>query len=269
MELFTGLSDDYYKKFFHEWVYNAINVYISDADHLKLDKNGWPIKPGVSASVSLKETFYQNLPSPYSDCQYPDTIDNDVVRRMRNANMSYDRFNCISLCQQYLLSNVSGCYPINYPNLFDQTGCKNQEELLKSSKTVLRDLSVCSVWCPPECEQLVYEVEISYTDFPTRNYAYQMIQDRVEHFERLFQTKNISYDMLSKSVLSIFVYFDDMALTKIVESPSVEFVDLISNIGGIVGLFIGFSVLTLVELIELAFAFTSLCTRYSFKRRQI
>lgn len=242
-------------------------MFISDQGHLPLDKYGRPIKPGVAASISLTLTHYHNLPAPYTQCQYADTIDTEIVRNMRRANLSYDRFNCITLCQQFLAANESGCYNMVYPNVYNINPCQNFDEYFRNRDASV-DLNVCPKWCPPECQQLVYRSEISYTEFPTRNYAYKLLQNRNDFYSRLFQTKNITYDMFKKSVTSMYIYFEDLIITEIVESPSVQFVDLISNIGGLVGLFIGFSVLTLVEFIELAFNSVSIWARYGFKRRE-
>lgn len=243
-------------------------MFISDQGHLPLDKYGRPIKPGVSASISLTLTHYINLPPPYTECQYAETIDTEIVRNMRNANLTYDRFNCITLCQQFLGANGSGCYNMAYPNVFGIRPCENYTEILRN-RAVKADFSLCPKWCPPECEQLDYREEVSYTEFPTRNCAYKMMQNRNEFYTRLYETENITYDMFKKSVTSMYIYFEDLIVTEIVESPSVLFVDLISNIGGLVGLFIGSSVLTIVEFFELAVNSASIWARYRPKKRNI
>jgi hypothetical protein len=47
------------------------------------------------------------------------------------------------------------------------------------------------------------------------------------------------------------VYFEDSAYTSISEIPKMSFLDLIANIGGNLGLFIGISFLSFAEFIEL------------------
>lgn len=93
--------------------------------------------------------------------------------------------------------------------------------------------------CPVECEQQFYDYQVSYSDFPSRNYAHKLINDRREHFTRLFQTDNITYDMVKKSTMSMFFYYDTLLVNKIQETPSLTLLDLIANIGGLFGLFIG------------------------------
>ena len=59
------------------------------------------------------------------------------------------------------------------------------------------------------------------------------------------------YDLISKSVLSLNVYYDKLAYTQISKNSKLEIVDLVAGIGGLLGLFLGMSFLSFVELIEM------------------
>jgi hypothetical protein len=63
--------------------------------------------------------------------------------------------------------------------------------------------------------------------------------------------KTIDYNFLKEHLLSVNIYFDALQSTRIEEFKQVEFFDLIANIGGTLGLFIGISLLSFVELVEL------------------
>ena len=266
MELFTGLPDDYYDFYLREWEYNSVNLYISSQGHIPMDIYGRPFKAGSAASVKLFNSHYANLPDPYSNCQYAENMNTDLVKNIRNANISYDRYNCVAFCQQILAFNASGYYYMNYPNPFGLRLCETYDECMSIEDAVIDD-SVCSLMCPPECEQYTYEYDVSLSDFPSFNYAYKLINDRHDHFKRLFQTENITYDMFKKSVSSFHFYFDELVIKEITASPSVVFVDLISNIGGIFGLFVGLSVLSFVEIIELAFNITNIIIKLKRLRK--
>lgn len=54
--------------------------------------------------------------------------------------------------------------------------------------------------------------------------------------------------MLKESMVSFFIYFDELISTQIDESESWTLVDLVANIGGHLGLFVGISMLTFGEL---------------------
>ncbi len=54
---------------------------------------------------------------------------------------------------------------------------------------------------------------------------------------------------------SLKVYFPDLSETIIEERPVYSFVVVVSNLGGLLGLYLGFSLLTLLEIVEFWFDF--------------
>jgi hypothetical protein len=61
----------------------------------------------------------------------------------------------------------------------------------------------------------------------------------------------ITHEDLLKNMIAINVYYNDLKYTQISQIPKTNIIDLISNLGGILGLFIGISFLTFGELAEL------------------
>lgn len=250
IEIFTGIPDGYLNSFVQQVNYTAVNIYVAEPGHMPLDKVGHPIGPGIAASFALKLTQYNNLPEPYTNCQETSSINTEIARKMRNANMTYDRFSCYSFCFNLYAFYESGCYSFNYPNIFQFPLCKTRKQENSNEESSFEH--ECEKMCPSECEERVYDYQASFSDFPTLNYAYKLINDRREHFTRLYQTDNITYDMLKKSVTSLFFYYDSLLVNKIDEAPSLVLLDLIGNIGGLFGVFTGLSVLSTVEIIDIA-----------------
>lgn len=167
--------------------------------------------------------------------------------------MSYDQHNCMTLCSELLNYNEIGCYSMSLPNIYNLSQCSTQSQFwaryneLPPPQGINND---CTRMCPSECERTSYDARtLSYCDFPSRNYASKLLDERRDHFVRLFNTENITYDMFAKSVTSLRVFFEDeLVLTDITQSPVLDLVDLLSMIGGYLGLFIGMSVLSFVDL---------------------
>lgn len=67
---------------------------------------------------------------------------------------------------------------------------------------------------------------------------------------RIFKTENITYEMFRKSFAAVNVYFNEIKMTEMEEAEAMTFVELISDIGGTMGLFISFSILGLIEFVE-------------------
>ncbi len=71
-----------------------------------------------------------------------------------------------------------------------------------------------------------------------------------------FKNENISrdeldYERLQQSVSCVYIYFNDLNYVYIEQSPTRLFVDLLSSLGGTLGLFVGVSFLSFVEIFEL------------------
>lgn len=73
--------------------------------------------------------------------------------------------------------------------------------------------------------------------------------------------------MVASSVVSLYIYYDKIENLEITEVASMSAVNLLANIGGTLGLFIGVSVLSFVELIELSIEMTLVLAQTSLVSR--
>ena len=67
---------------------------------------------------------------------------------------------------------------------------------------------------------------------------------------RFENSTNVNYETIKQNILSVNIYFDRLESTTIQEGKQTEFVDLVAGIGGTLGLFLGVSVLSLFEVVE-------------------
>ena len=89
-------------------------------------------------------------------------------------------------------------------------------------------------YCPLECDSFSYDL----------NKDSIMVKSISNLFD--FNTN----DNVSRAFYALRVYYDDLKYTLIRQQPKIELFGLISNIGGTLGLFIGFSFISLLELFE-------------------
>ena len=73
-----------------------------------------------------------------------------------------------------------------------------------------------------------------------------------------------TYELVQSASLAVRIYFDDLSYTLVSESPKTELVDMIANVGGLLGLFMGMSLLSFVEVIELFCEFGFIFWRYFY-----
>ena len=78
----------------------------------------------------------------------------------------------------------------------------------------------------------------------------------------------VTSEVIERSVIGLEISYHDIEYTSITEQESVTLIDLIANIGGTLGLFIGISLLSFMEIIEIFIKMFGIfmCTR--FRREQ-
>ena len=88
-------------------------------------------------------------------------------------------------------------------------------------------------------------------DYPTKVFA-DYIGKKSAILKR-YGNRTPSYDELKGSLVKLNINFQSLQYKLVEESQKTTWLDLISNIGGTLGLFTGFSFLSLVELLEIMF----------------
>jgi amiloride-sensitive sodium channel subunit alpha len=235
-----------------EDTYTGISVVIADVNQFPIRSEGVVIKAGSYAKINLKKTESTNLPSPYSSCQEIGTFNTTLSNEMNRIGIKYSHRNCVLLCQQKIIIDRLGCYRLDLPRIFDAPPCLNQS-IYNQLLVDYIDFSTsdCNDLCPFECYSVTYELSVSYTDFPSYKYYNRYMRLDKPFFANVFKTENVTYEMFKNSMASLFIYIDDNKSTQITESIATPVVQFIANLGGTLGLFVGTSVLSLMEIVEL------------------
>lgn len=256
MVLFTGLIESP-TSYLYENFYKGVVLLINDQNDRSLDKEGVLVQPGNYVNVILTKTTSASLPPPYSNCydsNSPQGTSTILTIEMARLDMHYSRYNCMTLCRQKAVIDQLRCYDVRYPRLFNATPCASKSEF-DELRDIVFDMSECKSLCPFECTTSIYEWTLSYGMYPSyvgyewlmyNNYYYYQFLD-------IFGTTDISFDTLEKTMSKFFIYFDPLSVTEITQTPSLDLIGLIANVGGTLGLFIGLSLLSLVEFVELLY----------------
>ena len=83
-------------------------------------------------------------------------------------------------------------------------------------------------------------------------FSNEKAQEYFEHklLKPKYEQFNTSLADVKQSIINLNVFYDRLSFTEITEKPTFPFVDLISNVGGTLGLFMGAGVLSLGEIVE-------------------
>jgi hypothetical protein len=110
-------------------------------------------------------------------------------------------------------------------------------------------IELCSS-CPLECNSIEYSIETITSKFPSLSYALELMNNpKIKSKYPIGY--NITLEDLRESMVQFSVFYTDFHYTYITQIPKFQLVDLVSNFGGLLGLFVGMSFLSFGELIEI------------------
>lgn len=113
--------------------------------------------------------------------------------------------------------------------------------------------SMCSDECPLECDSVVYTTSTSFAEYPSAAYAQVLVNNPIINAFFNNNKSAITYEALKRRIASFNVFYSELAYSQYVEFEKMSLVDLVSCIGGTLGLFLGMSFLSFMEIFDLFF----------------
>ncbi len=256
-EVFIGRPDQFVAKILPHTHISFFSLYIHNLSLNAVESTDNPIKltPGLSTDIKINRIFKEKLPYPYSNClkDVSSSYNSLLVKHiLTKTNSSYRQKDCFNLCQsQYMIGkcnlNVSlgFIWEVNWikDNKF---ACANDTyyEFLKNNPNYL-----CLEDCPFECNSIEFRIDVMTSKFPSQAYALQLMNNS-KIKTNYPPDYNITLDDLRESMIQFNVYYTEFDFTQISQIPKQQVEDIVSNFGGLLGLFIGMSFLSFGEFIE-------------------
>ncbi len=196
---------------------------------------GFDLAPGFINEIKIKRTFTYKLGEPFNNClkdvKSIDSFDSDLFRYiLKSTNYSYRQEDCfmyytgIELFKYFNITNRTD----RWENIIYEYPSYSDYLLVIYKNLMKKGISESSATdCPLECDSIKYEISHSFNKLIIKN-------------ETSFSNR-----------VKLLVYYERPEYTVIDQIAQMNVFDLISNIGGNLGLFIGISFLSFAEIIEL------------------
>jgi hypothetical protein len=130
----------------------------------------------------------------------------------------------LQFCKNRVIIEKCGCYSRQYPAVFNANPCLEDSDVACTYTIPYNVTSTCMDECPPECEKVSYDCYSSFDTFPSKGLQFEFLSRHpiiVEHFanDNVSQSQ-ITYEMVQSSVACVYIYFDAIRYTSIVQYPS-------------------------------------------------
>ena len=201
-------------------------------------ESGIYIPSGITF-ISFERDLVDRLPKPFNNCIEQDTQDyvSNLFQYFKQINKTYLQTDCFDLCVEEIIMKKCNCTVGLGLSLKCFNNTNNCFESLRNTKSKLP--ATCLAKCPLECDSINYKF--------TTNYAGTL----PDQFNLIY---NITTEESNK-IVYLSLYYSSLDYSLVKQIAKTQMFDLISNVGGTLGLFIGLSFFTFVELILVCIEF--------------
>ncbi|XP_075703108.1 acid-sensing ion channel 2 isoform X2 [Rhinoderma darwinii] len=192
---------------------------------------GFGVAPGFQTFVATQEQRLTFLPSPWGVCRFSD-LGSDFFPVY---SISACRIDCET---RYIVENCN-CKMVHMPG--DAPFCTPEQykECAEPALSLLTEKDGGYCMCTMPCNLTRYNKELSMVKIPSKTSA--------KYLEKKF---NKSEKYISENILVLDVFFEALNYETIEQRKAYEVAGLLGDIGGQMGLFIGASILTILELFD-------------------
>ena len=216
-----------------------LNYFTSDNEILPvLDELSHVLVPGKEINVLVSKSHTQKLPSPYNRCF-------DDTERSKNywkfEHYGYRQINCLEYCRlEYYKKECQTFQPNMTSHELDPCLTSADKRFASNEK------SRCEEQCLLECDHDEFPNQKEYLnkEFTAKVHASVTTALNVS-------LTNLSLAELTNRYLEINLFYGTTKYAVLTEKAAMTQVDLLASAGGLVGLFLGGSMLSLLEIVTI------------------
>ncbi|XP_064212989.1 pickpocket protein 28 isoform X2 [Tribolium castaneum] len=202
----------------------------------KIQDYGFLVSPGVEARYVIQPEIREATRSLRSvdvgkrQCFFQD-------ERPLRYFRSYTKRNCRLECQSNHTLRKCGCIPYYLPKNKKVLDCGKRDEKCASQAKEDMELiygngSSCN--CLASCYEMNFETSATYSKL------YQMSKNQ--------RLENVTNEYFVKNMAVLHFFFKENRYRRQIKSEIYGFTEVLSNVGGLLGLCLGFSILSLIEI---------------------
>ncbi|KAM8966259.1 acid-sensing ion channel 1C-like [Pelodytes ibericus] len=252
LELMMDIQQDEYLPVFEETDETSLEAGVKVQIHSQdeppfIDQLGFGVAPGFQTFVACQQQQLVYLPPPWGDCK-------STPLGTKTYSITACRIDCetrsiVEKCgcrMVHMPGNATVCTPKKY------TTCADPEldNLLKN------DSSKCV--CETPCNTVRYGKELSMVRIPSNASA-----------TYLARKYNKTREYIADNILVMDIFFEALNYETIEQKKAYEVAGLLGDIGGQMGLFIGASILTILEILDYLYeVFREKMTAYIQNRKK-
>nr|XP_011416546.2 degenerin-like protein unc-105 [Crassostrea gigas] len=243
------------------------------------EEEGFTLNPRYETTIGMRLVSYRRASEPHGQCE----SGKDFIKMF---GIRYTIPACLKLCRQREIIKQCGCIPSNsnvngFLPLLPLCSNSTDHESCQEYLNFKLENNLISCDCRSPCKQLVYDTSLSGRSWPSKKFLTENIMKKIcsetgvkWYFEAdcVKVNSNILLDAaaierISGNFLKVVIYYEDLNYEEIKEEPMYDGFQFISDIGGALGLFMGASILSFVEVFQFLIEILNLLRNKFFAKR--
>uniref|UniRef100_A0A0K0FBV5 Degenerin-like protein unc-105 (projected from Caenorhabditis elegans ortholog unc-105) n=1 Tax=Strongyloides venezuelensis TaxID=75913 RepID=A0A0K0FBV5_STRVS len=210
------------------------------------DAFGYSAPTGFMTSFGVRMKQFIRLPSPYGRClDYSEADENFHIYRGYNYSVE----SCHRSCTQREVIKACGCSDPMYPAFNNSEVCSVLDPVARGciqnvTSKLTRDISegrYKDCICHQPCLESGYEVSFSAARWPSGT-------SKIMECEA---SNDLCMEKYKKNAAMIQIFYEELNFETLTESPAYSLTSALADLGGLTGLWIGASVVSLLEIVAL------------------
>ena len=203
--------------------------------------------PGQEIEIRLKKIVYTRLPAPFiSNCS-------SVSSEKQVIGGAYTVKNCLQSCLFHRMYDICGdilpqMFPFmprkDYPRTRNYT---NESFMNCMWKDVYANSASFNCHCPVPCKQTVYETQVSQRPWRQAAISNKMKKEVARYLK--VPESQVDLEFFKQHIIHVSVFYDDFNTEYILEEEMYSMPSLLSDFGGFMGLLLGASTISLMEIV--------------------
>ncbi|XP_060066508.1 acid-sensing ion channel 1-like [Ylistrum balloti] len=240
------------------------------------DDDGFYIAPGFVTSVGIHEVRITRLPPPHASCA-EQAVKTDYYQEKYGT--LYTKQPCLKSCYQDNIMQMCNCAVAYYLIPEGASVCDVSNDTITFDVTLhcrylipgdclveaTKNCGGCSNLCPDPCSERKYQPYVSMASWPSDAYSNSLDHRLMRSSTDFMEQSHLS--SRSNNVAKMEIFFKEMIYENIEQQKGYESQNLISDVGGQLGLWLGLSAITIGELVEFFAAIFKAVTAKAVRRR--
>ncbi|XP_010338784.1 acid-sensing ion channel 3 isoform X3 [Saimiri boliviensis] len=207
-----------------------------------IDQLGLGVSPGFQTFISCQQQQLSFLPPPWGDCSSVSLNPNYEPEPSDplgspSSSPPYSLMGCRLVCETRYVARKCGCRMMYMPGGAPVCSPQQYKDCAHPAIDAMLRKDACT--CPNPCASTRYAKELSMVRMPSRSAA-----------RFLSRKLNRSEAYIAENVLALEVFFEALNYETVEQKKAYEMSELLGDIGGQMGLFIGASLLTILEILD-------------------